>query len=223
MKVYTTSMVLLGDQFNYRSSFETEDGTIYLDSIDGFIAFNPRISRRIGSPICCYWFLIVWQGGVYRWTGISVGKEYNFLWPTYASVQSEFFSFRVTALDFQAPKTGGVCNKLDGLMRIGWRLAKALSLLIQSSLRWLYLQVKVANSDGVWNDDEVSLKVHILPPFYLSIWAYFVYALLIISCSLYTVMYFKRRSNSKHRRQMEKFEQEKEREVYHAKIDFLQM
>ena len=37
---------------------------------------------------------------------------------------------------------------------------------------------------------------------------------------VYVVMYFKRRSNSKHRRQMEKFEQEKEREVYHAKIDF---
>ena len=42
MKVYTTSNGLLGDQFNYRSSFETEDGTIYLGSIDGFIAFNPK-------------------------------------------------------------------------------------------------------------------------------------------------------------------------------------
>ena len=44
--------------------------------------------------------------------------------------------------------------------------------------------------------------------------------LLIIGCSLYAVWYFKQRSNYKHRRQMEKFEQEKEREIYHAKIDF---
>lgn len=80
--------------------------------------------------------------------------------------------------------------------------------------------MKVSNSDGVWNEEGISLKVHILPPFYLSVWAYIVYALLIIGCSLYTVMYFKRRSNRKHRRQMEKFEQEKEREVYNAKIDF---
>lgn len=42
MKVYTTSNGLLGDQFNYHSSLETEDGTIYLGSIDGFIAFNPK-------------------------------------------------------------------------------------------------------------------------------------------------------------------------------------
>ena len=42
MKVYTTANGLLGDQFNYRSSFQTEDGTIYLGSIDGFVAFNPK-------------------------------------------------------------------------------------------------------------------------------------------------------------------------------------
>ena len=46
------------------------------------------------------------------------------------------------------------------------------------------------------------------------------YALLAIGCSVYIILYFKRRSNRKHRRQMEKFEQKKEREVYNAKIDF---
>ena len=81
-------------------------------------------------------------------------------------------------------------------------------------------RVKASNSDGVWNENEVSLIVRILPPFYLTIWAYCVYVLLIIGCSLYAVWYFKQRSNYKHRRQMEKFEQEKEREIYHAKIDF---
>ena len=80
--------------------------------------------------------------------------------------------------------------------------------------------MKASNSDGVWNENEVSLIVRILPPFYLTIWAYCVYVLLIIGCSLYAVWYFKQRSNYKHRRQMEKFEQEKEREIYHAKIDF---
>lgn len=81
-------------------------------------------------------------------------------------------------------------------------------------------RVKASNSDGVWNENELSLIVRILPPFYLTIWAYCVYVLLIIGCSLYAVWYFKQRSNYKHRRQMEKFEQEKEREIYHAKIDF---
>ena len=80
--------------------------------------------------------------------------------------------------------------------------------------------MKAANSDGVWNEKEVALIVRILPPFYLTIWAYCVYVLLIIGCSLYAIWYFKQRSSYRHRRQMEKFEQEKEREIYHAKIDF---
>lgn len=81
-------------------------------------------------------------------------------------------------------------------------------------------RVKAANSDGVWNEKEVALIVRILPPFYLTIWACCVYVLLIIGCSLYAIWYFKQRSSYRHRRQMEKFEQEKEREIYHAKIDF---
>ena len=111
--------------------------------------------------------------------------------------------------------------KLEGF-DTDWLTVGESPIVTYSNLRYgdYTFRVKVANSDGVWSDDEVSLGLHILPPFYLSIWAYCVYALLIIGCSLYTVMYFKRRSNSKHRRQMEKFEQEKEREVYHAKIDF---
>ena len=50
--------------------------------------------------------------------------------------------------------------------------------------------------------DVYKRQVHILPPFYLSIWAYCVYALLIIGCSLYTVMYFKRRSKDVYKRQV---------------------
>lgn len=42
IKIYTTANGLLGDQFNYRSSFKDVNGTIYLGSIDGFISFNPQ-------------------------------------------------------------------------------------------------------------------------------------------------------------------------------------
>ena len=114
-----------------------------------------------------------------------------------------------------------IMYKLDGF-DTDWLTVGESPIVTYSNLRYgnYIFKVKVSNSDGVWNEEGVSLKVQILPPFYLSICAYFIYALLIIGCSLYAVMYFKRRSNYKHRRQMEKFEQEKEREVYHAKIDF---
>ena len=99
------------------------------------------------------------------------------------------FSFRVAALDFQAQKTSRIMYKLEGFDR-DWLTVGESPIVTYSNLRYgdYTFRVKVANSDGVWSDDAVSLGVHILPPFYLSIWAYCVYALLIIGCSLYTVM-----------------------------------
>ena len=148
-------------------------------------------------------------------------KSINFLDELVLQPDQNSFSFRVAALDFQAPRMNQIMYKLDGFDD-EW-LPVGESPVVSYSNLWYgnyTFRVKASNSDGVWNENEVSLIVRILPPFYLTIWAYCVYVLLIIGCSLYAVWYFKQRSNYKHRRQMEKFEQEKEREIYHAKIDF---
>lgn len=223
MKVYTTSNGLLGEQFNYRSSFKTEDGTIYLGSIDGFVAFNPKTfsENKSLSSIVITDFLLFGKEVHVGEPGSPLEKSITFSDELLLHSNQNSFSFRVAALDFQAPRMSKVMYRLDGFDE-DWLALGESPIITYSNLRYgnYTFRVKVSNSDGVWNEKGVSLKIHILPPFYLSIWAYIVYALLIVGCSLYVFMYFKRRSNRKHRRQMEKFEQEKEREVYHAKIDF---
>lgn len=223
MKVYTTANGLLGDQFNYRSSFEDEDGTIYLGSIDGFIAFNPQnFSENKYLPSVVITDFLLFGKEVYAGDPSSpLKKSITVSEQIVLRADQNSFSFRVAALDFQAPKMNRIMYKLEGFDK-DWLPLGESPIITYSNLQYgnYTFRIKVSNSDGVWNEDEVTLKVHILPPFYLSVWAYCVYVLLIIGCSLYTILYFKRRSSRKHRRQMEKFEQEKEREVYYAKIDF---
>ena len=74
--------------------------------------------------------------------------------------------------------------KLEGF-DTDWLTVGESPIVTYSNLRYgdYTFRVKVANSDGVWSDDEVVLEVHILPHFYLSIWAYCAYALLIIGCA----------------------------------------
>lgn len=48
------------------------------------------------------------------------------------------------------------------------------------------LQVKSCNSSGVWNDTISTLKVIVAPPFYLTIWAFLVYALLLTTALFFT-------------------------------------
>lgn len=111
--------------------------------------------------------------------------------------------------------------KLEGFDE-GWLTIGESPLVTYSNLGYgdYVFKVKVSNSDGVWNEQETSLHLSILPPFYLSGWAYCFYVLFFMGCLVCVIFYFKRRNYRKQHRQMEMLEQEKEREVYHAKIDF---
>ena len=113
-----------------------------------------------------------------------------------------------------------VLYKLEGYDSEWYSVGK--NLITYSNLPYgtYVLKVKAANSDGIWNPDVRTLKIRILPPFYLSVWAYIIYVILILGALFATFFYFRKRAVEKHQRAMEKFEQEKEREVYHAKIDF---
>lgn len=194
-----------------------------MGSIDGFVAFNPKnFSENKSLPSIVITDFLLFGKEVYAGDPSSpLKKSINFLDELVLQPNQNSFSFRVAALDFQAPRMNRIMCKLDGFDE-EW-LPVGESPVVTYSNLWYgdyTFRVKAANSDGVWNEKEVALIVRILPPFYLTIWAYCVYVLLIIGCSLYAIWYFKQRSSYRHRRQMEKFEQEKEREIYHAKIDF---
>ena len=81
MKVYTTSNGLLGDQFNYHASLETEDGTIYLGSIDGFIAvsythLDVYKRQHLGQWRCWYDFGV---GALGDWGAHILDTAHEFL------------------------------------------------------------------------------------------------------------------------------------------------
>lgn len=223
MKVFTTANGLLGDQFNYRSSFKGESGMIYFGSIDGFIAFNPKTfsENSYVPPVVITDFLLFGREVLAGEQGSPLEKSITLSDKIVLCSDQNSFSFRIAALSYQAPRMNKLMYKLDGFDD-EWLSVGESPMVTYSNLRYgdYVFRVKASNNDGVWNGEEISLSIQILPPFYLSIWAYCLYTLLFIACLIYAILYFRRKSNVKHRRQMEKFEQEKEREVYNTKIDF---
>lgn len=223
VRVFTTANGLLGDQFNYRSGFKGENGTICFGSIDGFIAFNPKTfsENKYIPPVAITDFLLFSKEVRVGEAGSPLDKSITFSDKIVLRADQNSFSFRLASLSYLAPRMNQLMYKLDGFDQ-EWLSVSESPVITYSNLRYgdYVLRVKASNSDGVWNNEEVTLHIHILPPFYLSVWAYCFYVLLFISCSAYTVFYFRRRNSYKQRRQMEKFEQEKEREVYNAKVDF---
>ena len=221
-KVYTVGNGLLSDQFNYQSSYKDRHGRIYFGCIEGFVSFDPRSfsSSNYLPPVVITGFSLFNKE-------VPVGKEDSPLEKSitltdYLELKSDqnTFSFRVAALSYQSPDMNKLLYKLDGYDEEWYAAGKIPITYSNLPYRTYTLMVKGANSDGVWNPEMRTLKIRILPPFYLSVWAYVFYVLLAVGLLFVLISYFRRRTLVKHRYEMEKFEQKKERELYMAKIDF---
>lgn len=223
MKVFSTANGLPTNQFNYRSGFKDEAGNIYLGSINGFVAFDPRTfaeNRQVPAVAITDFLLFNKEVSVGE-TDSPLKSSITFSDKVVLTADQNSFSFRIAALSYQAPRMNKQMYKLEGFDE-GWLTIGESPLVTYSNLGYgdYVFKVKASNSDGVWNEQETSLHLSILPPFYLSGWAYCFYVLFFMGCLVCVIFYFKRRNYRKQHRQMEMLEQEKEREVYHAKIDF---
>ena len=219
MKVFSTANGLPTNQFNYRSGFKDEAGNIYLGSINGFVAFDPRTfaENRQVPAVAITDFLLFNKEVPVGETDSPLKSSITFSDKVVLTADQNSFSFRIAALSYQAPRMNKLMYKLEGFDE-GWLTIGESPLVTYSNLGYgdYVFKVKASNSDGVWNEQETSLHLSILPPFYLSGWAYCFYVLFFMGCLVCVIFYFKRRNYRKQHRQMEMLE----REVYHAKIDF---
>ena len=81
-------------------------------------------------------------------------------------------------------------------------------------------KVKGSNSSGVWNNQEARIDIEIYPPWWESIWAYFLYAAVAAGIAYLFIRNYLNRENEKNKRRFELLDIEKEREIYHSKIEF---
>ena len=81
-------------------------------------------------------------------------------------------------------------------------------------------KVKASGSNGLWNKQETTLAIQILPPWWTSSWVYFLYITLGILITTYLIRNYHRKVEEKNRRKIELLETAKEKEIFEAKIEF---
>lgn len=221
--VYTTANGLLSNQFNFQSGYIDKKGRIYLGSINGLIAFDPAtfVENSYLPPVVVTDFFLFNKRISVDSPDSPLEKSITYADEIELDADQNSFSFQVAALSYQAPEMNRLEYKLEGFDR-EWYTVGRNSTINYSNLPYgsYTLRIRGSNSDGKWNEAERVLHIRIRPPFYLSVWAYAVYLLLALCLLVGVILYSRRRVRQKHRLAMEKFEREKERELYTAKIDF---
>jgi len=203
---------LQGREFNVNAALKTRSGELIFGGGDGFNLFDPASIEPVANkPKLVFTDFQLFNksitanedvnGHVLLSKAISVTRE------IILNHNENVFSIDFAALDFLNPGKIKHQYMLDGFDN-GWvnadnRTRKAsYTNLDQGDY---VFKVRASNSEGVWDPDYISLRIKILPPFWKSTFAYFIYLTLFIG----VLFYIRQRGIQRIRRQ---FEVEKEKE-----------
>lgn len=214
MHVFSYTDGLHETQFNYSSSYKAPDGTMYMGTINGMLSFNPR-----------YFKTDAYTPPIYI-TDIQIpGNENPPLGGTKGGLSFPYnkatFTLSYVALSYTSPDAIQYAYKLEGI-DTDWNYMKHNKDVTFANLspgKYIF-KVKSTNSSGVWQENETELSITITPPFWATPWAFVLYGILLICLIILIYNYKKKKLEEKHRVNREKFEVQKEKELYDAKIQF---
>lgn len=221
-KTYTKANGLLTDQFNYNSAYQDKDGRIYFGSVKGLISFDPGNLKPTAyeTPVFITGFQIN-NPGVNGTDSVS-NKSIVYADTIELNNNQSSFSIDFAALSYRSPEMTEYAYKMTGLYK-DWEYLKTNRKVYFTKLApgtYIFEVKAMVEGSNNWSNKNVKLLIKILPPFYLSPLAYFIYVVAAGAIILFLVRRYHQKIALKNSRRMEVFEHEKQKEVYQAKIEF---
>ena len=223
VRVYTTKDGLLGNQFNYKSALKGEDGKFYFGGIDGLIAFDPNSSEKINflPPVYISKFSIYNQEITVHTPNSPLKKCIEHTDEIVLPYDQSNISFDVALLSYSTTESNQYYYKLVPLDKDWIRAASNQNISYAKLPPGNYtLQVRATNSVKEGPYATRSLSIVILPPWWQSVWAYFLYIIWGICVVLCWFFWYKRRKEKQMEEKQKLFEVEKEKELYESKVSF---
>jgi len=231
--VYTTANGLLSDQFNFSSAYRDHDGRMYFGSAKGMISFQPEdFIKDTFVPTVYLTGLDTDDRDTDMACNTLPARKSVFLARKIVLKNSQSsFSLEFAAVGYTAPQNLEYAYRVDGLIN-HWTYIRTKKINFTKLQPGTYLfRIKASSSAGVWNKKETVLTIEILPPWWLSRWAYFLYAIFIIGVSYWIFAAYHKRMESRNLRKIElleiakekellQMELRKEKEVLESKIEF---
>ncbi|MBE8724319.1 hybrid sensor histidine kinase/response regulator transcription factor [Flavobacterium hungaricum] len=222
LKIFTTANGLLSDQFNYNSAFKDTNGDMYFGNLNGMISFNPKhFTKNKYTPFIYITNLQINNKDIEaNGTDSPIKQSISFIDELELNNNQSSFNLEFASLNYTAAELTEYWYQLENVNKDWVYLERNNKVFFTELAPGDYVfKVKSLNSFGVWSK-EVKLKIRILPPFYASIYAYLLYFVLICTGFYYIIRYSQNLTQIKNNRKIKHLNDEKEKEIYQAKIDF---
>lgn len=225
--IYDDKDGLQGAEFNQRSIKRLTSGEIAMGGMYGLNTFSPNdIKYNLMLP------KVMFTGFQLFNEEIEIGKEYggrvllreslNKVREIELDYKQNVFTVLFASDNYILPDKTQYLYKLEGFNE-DWLSGMAdMHRVTYTNLApgTYMLKVKAVNSDGYAGTEEASLKIIIRPPFWMTSWAYAVYALLLIGVLILARNAVLRRERNKFKIQQMEHEAERNEEVNQMKFRF---
>ncbi|MDT8401662.1 MAG: response regulator [Bacteroidales bacterium] len=219
IKIYKKEHGLITNQFNYNSSWKDKNGKMYFGMVKGLISFYPEDINNFDKEVRVYLTnMTVFDRTVNTENTvipISFSDEVKL-----KNSQSTF-SINFSALSFISPSVNKYAFYMEGLDN-----------------KWIYLndiqtayftkippgdyifKVKGSNLAGEWYETPATLRITVLPPWWLSKVAMLLYLLIFIGISIIIIKTLRTKNKKKIEQSVKQLEYRKEKELHQSKINF---
>jgi len=209
-QVYTKTDGLAGNEFNYNSFHKGNDGRLYFGGFNGITHFVPDQIKKNEFPAPLVFTALKLDKNEIKINGTEkILKENIISAPnlTFAYDQN-VFTLEFALLNYIKSEKNKYQYKLEDFDK-NWKETSNGSATYTNLPSGTYkFLVKAANNDGLWSDP-VSILIQVKPPFWLTWWAYCIYALIITAIVFIVARFFFLRALLK-----------KEDELHQAKLQF---
>ncbi|WP_207532893.1 hybrid sensor histidine kinase/response regulator [Desertivirga arenae] len=217
---YQTSDGLQSNEFLRDASYKASDGEIFFGGIMGFNSFYPnRIMVDSVPPQLVLTNFYLYNKAVEPGKSSPLKESISEAKEVRLGPDQKYITFEFSALEFSSAAKVQYAYRLEGFDQ-DWNYVGNERKATYTNLPpgKYYFAVKATNSDGVWNEKGILLKVIIEPAFWEAWWFKVIILTLVVAAGLYGDKYRIKRI-AEQKQQLEKLVKERTEEINKQKED----
>ncbi|PCJ96278.1 MAG: hybrid sensor histidine kinase/response regulator [Flavobacteriaceae bacterium] len=220
---YTSDDGLLSNDFNLNASFTDNDGTIFLGNYRGVDYFNPEEIEfnKIEPPVYLTNFRLFNKPMNLNQKNSPLTKVISETESIVLTNNQSVFTIDYVNVNFTRPEKNQYAYYLEGFESDWNYVGNKRSATYTNLPHGNYVfKVKSSNNDAVWNETPLELNIVVLPPWWKTKWALFLYLILFFLGIYLTFLLMRQRLEEKQLVQSERAKRIHEEELNNKKLRF---
>lgn len=163
-----------------RGTWKSKDGELFFGGSQGFNSFYPGKVNRTLSKIAVSDFKISDQSVSLMGDDSPLSDNINDTNEITLSYDQNNIAFEFAAIHYSRPERNKIAYKLDGFHKDWVYNDRRYATFTNLEPGEYLFRLKAANGDGIWNDEEKTIAITVLPPWWKTTVAYIIYGLVIV-------------------------------------------